>query len=456
MAINGTQGDDFFRGTRFNDEIFGLGGNDVFNGSRGEDRLDGGQGVDSVSYFDSLVLNIPIPGGAVDVDLERASQIGGLADGDVLVSIENVEGSKEDDVIRGNNVANELLGNGGNDVLEGRGGDDILRGDFGGFVAGDLNGEDILDGGSGNDQLFGEGGNDTLIGGTGVNRIDGGAGIDTASYAGFANGVLVSLVGTSGNGIALGLGSTDVDTLFGIENITGSSFADQLSGSAVAKVINAGGGNDLILGGAGADTLSGGSGVDTASYAGSTASVDVDLGILTVLNINSVPFIIQTAAGSGTGGDAQGDVLNLVENLTGSNFADTLTGNLIANRLDGGRGGDTIDGGAGNDIIVGGSGAGFDILTGGAGADNFQFLSRDDSRVINGSVQDFIADFRVGEDLLDLSALNVSAGNIIILNGPVSTLGVDDNGNGSFDNGEFAISVTIDGGGLLGLGDLIL
>src|SRR5215510_475217 len=134
MAKNGTNGKDDFIGTIFADEIFGLGDDDIFRGSPGADRLDGGSGVDSVDYsqFGGPISPLPGPfrGGAVDVDLQRAVQHGGLAEGDVLTSIENVGGSQHDDVIRGNGVANILAGIGGNDVIEGRGGDDLILGDL--------------------------------------------------------------------------------------------------------------------------------------------------------------------------------------------------------------------------------------------------------------------------------------------------------------------------------------
>ena len=46
--------------------------------------------------------------------------------------------------------------------------------------------------------------------------------------------------------------------------------------------------------------------------------------------------------GIGSGGDAQGDTLTNIENLTGSNFDDTLEGNASNNKLVGGLGIDTV------------------------------------------------------------------------------------------------------------------
>ena len=47
---------------------------------------------------------------------------------DYLYSIENVNGSGYDDMLRGNDVANVLIGFDGNDYLSGNGGNDQLYG----------------------------------------------------------------------------------------------------------------------------------------------------------------------------------------------------------------------------------------------------------------------------------------------------------------------------------------
>jgi Ca2+-binding RTX toxin-like protein len=62
-----------------------------------------------------------------------------------------------------------------------------------------------------------------------------------------------------------------------------------------------------LIGGQLGDTLKGGAGEDTASYETAASAVTVTLG------------------GSGTG-DAQDDVFELIENLTGSGGDDELTG----------------------------------------------------------------------------------------------------------------------------------
>ena len=373
MALTGTNGDDYFRGTMFADEIFGLRGNDTIVASQGADTIDGGDDIDSVHYFETNAGFLHTIGGAIDIDLERSVQFGGLAEGDVLIDIENIFGSIENDTIRGDGEANRFLGYGGDDFLEGGGGADVLEGDATNFpiaVAGlgvpgndHLDGEagddilfgnegndtllggldhdelfggiggDTLSGGLGNDQLFGEGGNDTLVGDQGFDLLDGGEGVDTVTYANSTASVTILLPGVGGIAFGLG-GDANGDALISIENVIGSSFADTLTGSVGANVLNGGDGNDILLGRGGADTLNGGGGSDTASYAGS-AAVNVDL-----------------ASGEGTGGDAAGDTLFLIENLIGSSSSDTLFGTSRGNILDGGAGADVLSGRGGSDIYI--------------------------------------------------------------------------------------------------------
>ena len=68
------------------------------------------------------------------------------------------------------------------------------------------------------------------------------------------------------------------------------------------------------------------------------------------------------------GGDAEGDALEGIENVTGSAEADTLTGDAAANLLSGGLGNDSLSGGDEADTLLGGDGN--DLLAGGEGADS--------------------------------------------------------------------------------------
>jgi serralysin len=106
-----------------------------------------------------------------------------------------------------------------------------------------------------------------------TDMVDGGKGTDTLSYANADRGVDV----TMGSGTQLGHTEADFVTLSffnpltgqhfqnvetrtvtqfrGIENVTGSSFADTITGNSGANRIDGGAGRDTINGGGGADTI---------------------------------------------------------------------------------------------------------------------------------------------------------------------------------------------------------
>ncbi|HEX8665517.1 MAG TPA: calcium-binding protein [Beijerinckiaceae bacterium] len=211
-------------------------------------------------------------------------------------------------------------------------------------------GNDTLTGTAGGDTLDGQGGNDVLIGGMGGDALIGGTGVDTASYAGAPAGLTASLAAPAGN-----TGHAAGDTYSGIENLTGSAFADSLTGDANANALDGGAGNDTLNGGAGIDSMAGGAGDD-------------------VYFVDVAGDVVTEAAGAGT------DLINTaltsytlgaeVENLTFTGTAAfTGTGNTLNNQITGGSGADTLNGGAGNDTLNGG--AGIDSLAGGAGDDTY-------------------------------------------------------------------------------------
>jgi Ca2+-binding RTX toxin-like protein len=321
MALKGNDRDNHFNGTIFDDEIYAFGGNDDIDGSPGSDYIDGGLGTDLIvyTYFDSVVGIFEST--AIDVDLQRGIQFGGWAEGDFLVDIEDIIGTLENDTIRGDGEANDFDGFTGDDTLDGRAGDDVMKGNDGNdTITGGL-GQDLLQGGNHNDTLFGDPGND---------RLEGGASVDMVNYLSSAAAVQVFLNAGIASGADVG-----ADVLSGIENATGSTFADFLVGNSGANVLAGSNGNDTLAGLGGADVLSGGIGFDTANYVASTAGVIVDLTV-----------------GAGLGGDATNDTLISIENLTGSNLIDALTGNAFANILDGGGGADQLRGRAGNDVYI--------------------------------------------------------------------------------------------------------
>jgi len=142
-----------------------------------------------------------------------------------------------------------------------------------------------------------------------------------------------------------------IDTLIGIENLTGTNFGDHLTGDAGNNILIGLAGNDSFVGGAGDDLINGGEGTDTADYSAEPGPVRAFLGQSWAVNTIS----------------AGRDKLLGIENLKGSAFNDFLMGDAGANMIDGGAGNDFIVGGDGDDTLVGSDGN--DAFVGGRGAD---------------------------------------------------------------------------------------
>jgi Ca2+-binding RTX toxin-like protein len=155
-------------GSNFADMLTGGEGDQWFRGRGGNDTIDGGGGIDTVHYSD------PNPTG-VTVNLATGTATDGwggpwnLQGTDMLLDIENVEGSGFGDRITGNGGANRLEGRDGNDTLNGGAGNDTMTGG---------KGNDNLNGGAAADSLKGDAGNDVLAWAS-TDSFDGGAGTDT-------------------------------------------------------------------------------------------------------------------------------------------------------------------------------------------------------------------------------------------------------------------------------------
>lgn len=202
-------------------------------------------------------------------------------------------------------------------------------------------GDDIINGAGGNDIISTSSGNDTINVGTGNNTVDGGDGVDLLTYDGRSEDISLDLDSTP-NGFGqytVTVGTTQVDLVKGIENITTGSGDDTILGDAGANVINTGSGNDFLSGRGGIDTLIGGDGIDTVSYSYASSFATVDL-----------------AAGTGVINAFDQDSLATIENIVGTNFDDVLSGDANVNVIEGGAGDDIINGRTGNDTLDGGTG----------------------------------------------------------------------------------------------------
>ena len=345
--------------------------------------------------------------------------------------------------LTGNDVANVITGSNGNETLSGLDGNDTLYADVVGSDANAIyhandtlyggNGNDALFAIRGNDTLYGEAGWDTLFSGAGNDTLDGGNGTDTASYANASAGVTVSLA-LAGAQDTLGAG---VDTLVGIERLTGSNFDDTLTAAEAATTINGGDGADVITGGlnsdllfgdegddvmdggSGWDQLSGGDGNDTLTGGNGGDLFKGGWGEDTVYGGEGTDrAYLGEDADSAWGGtdadmlDGQGGDDTLYgedgdDKLIGSSGKDALDGGADNDWLHGGGQDDTLVGGAGDDVLIGSWST--DTLTGGTGADTFLFETGHTGRWKGNA--DRILDFSQAEgDVIDLSAIDAVAG----------------------------------------------
>lgn len=118
-TIEGGFGDDLLDGGAGNDTLIGGDGDDVLRGGGGQDTLDGGDGIDTADHS-----NIGV---GVTVDLGAGTASYGMVN-ETLTSIENVIGTAQDDVIRGNGGENVIEAGEGDDTIIWTGGEDIYDG----------------------------------------------------------------------------------------------------------------------------------------------------------------------------------------------------------------------------------------------------------------------------------------------------------------------------------------
>ncbi|WP_459251709.1 peroxidase family protein [Metapseudomonas phytobenefica] len=390
-----------------------------------------------------------------------------------------------DDNAHGNNGNDQLFGLAGDDLLTGGNGNDTLHGELGDDTLQGGAGNDTLLGGEGNDTLQGDAGNDTLDGGAGADLMQGGAGNDLYLVDDAGDQVIEETSGTAG-------GTDRVDTTLAsytlganVENLTFVGNGNFTGiGNELANIITGGSGDDVLDGGAGADRLVGGAGNDTyyldvsGDVIVEAAGGGVDLAYsqlssyVMAANLENLVFVGSgatsvtgnTLANQITGGIA-GDVLlgnGGDDSLVGLEGDDSLDGGTGNDALFGGLGNDSLAGGVGNDLLEGqegddalAGGNGDDMLLGGDGADVLQGDGGNDvlvggagNDILNGGTGNDIFQFAAGfghdqiigfdgnpaggQDLLDISALGISAASFaaaVSISGTVAqtvvTIGAD-------------------------------
>ncbi|MDK9704379.1 MAG: FG-GAP-like repeat-containing protein, partial [Sulfuritalea sp.] len=358
------------------DTLVGGDGNDSFEGGQGNDWIDGGAGNDRLDYS-----RIDAQGGGINLDLGTGVVLVG-ADTQTIAGIERVVGTWGSDTLTGAaDRFNDLTRDYSPDIFEGLGGADIINGGTAapsamtlvsyaaaqGPVNVNLGSNIATNDGFGNtdtllniDGVIGSAMNDVLTGGSssaiylpflqfeifeggmGSDTIDGGTGSDRVSYERNPGAVTVTLADGDAAGTAVEYGGPmgpTTDTLYHIEQVRGSAFADSITGNA---------GNNGLEGMAGDDTINGGSqfpgSYDQARYQQATDA------------------IVATFTGGGAGtvtGDASvgTDTLIGIEEIVASDFNDTLTGGSGNDSFMAMKGHDQISGG------VAGSAGGYDRVS---------------------------------------------------------------------------------------------
>ena len=434
-GTNLTEGNDNYTGTQSADIIFGLGGNDFIQGLGGADTifggdgddqlvggaggdiLDGGAGSDWAYYFGSS--------SQIEINLLAGTSFFGEADGDTLISIENIVGSNFNDVIVGDAGANILAGNSGDDIIDGGAGDDFLIGGQGadtldggtgidwiraydlsatqatsidlstGVVSNDGYGTadtianienisgstaftDILTGDAGDNIIYTTGFGDTVNAGAGDDLVsfeaagiyDGGAGVDTLQAWELVTGGgqrLRHVLDNTGDGRAdIELTSNGVHIDFSLGQFVDDGFGNSAAITGFEHLIGSSL-NDILVGDAGNNQISGGDGDDILTGGAGADQLSGGDGYDTADYRNAGSGVGVNTASQGTNGEAFQDTYSSIEGIYGSNFNDNIQGSSANEDFYGEGGNDTLNGGAGDDSLFGGAGA--DRLVGGAGAD---------------------------------------------------------------------------------------
>ena len=376
--IYGGDGDDELLGFSGNDSLHGNNGNDVLKGGIGNDFLEGNQGDDqyygggdSDRFFltggnDSIFgdkddgvdrIEFSYRSGAVRVDLgatEQQEVRNGLTltlEGDDIV--ENVYGTRYNDVLIGNDLNNFIYSSSGHDQLEGKGGDDKLNGVSGDnlfvFGAGDL-GTDFIDAYSNYN--------------------------NTLDFSQRESGINFDFSSAQEQVISPGELSIQMSYTLDFDSIIGTDFDDYITTRNWQ--------NGTLTGGAGSDTYRIANIGDLTIDDDSTSEMNLlDLRSMTVgATVDLGSTVIQTIAPNSQLLFSNGMAIS---DVRGTNFADNITGNDLNNELYGQSGDDEIDGAGGDDLVRGGDGD--DDLYGGDGNDRM-FGDAGEDRMFGGDGRD--------------------------------------------------------------------
>ncbi|MEM9119173.1 MAG: DUF4347 domain-containing protein [Cyanobacteria bacterium P01_F01_bin.56] len=253
---------------------------------------------------------------------------------------------------------------------------DPYTGDLFSNTDGTANPDDAILGTAGDDTIWpGETGNDLIDAGEGNNTIGIGTG-DSRVAAGAGDDFIYSLAGGGGtNLIDLGDGNNEAYLEAGDNDITTGAGNDLIGIGSGNDTVNAGDGDDFVY------AINGGGGTNSLDLGDGANQVYVENGdydIVTGMDADEI--------GLGTGNDT-------VNAGDGNNTIYMIDAATAGNKtITAGAGDDFIATGAGNDLID--AGLGFNTLNGGAGADSF---------TVRTGAYNFIGDFELGLDQIELA-----------------------------------------------------
>ena len=344
--ITGSDHNDWLTGDNEENNLQGGAGDDRLEGGGGSDSLEGGAGADTIvggTNDDTLRYENAGAGVRVNLMLEGNPQLdfdgthgfsanNNEAVGDILFSIEYVEGSDYNDWITGSANGSFISGGKGDDRLEGNA---------------DPQAQDVyvFNTGDGTDTLADENGS--------ILFVDSNNDYEGATYtftrANFGNSEAVTLT-VSKDGETLNVLKFASDPTSGFEFYTGNDNGlNIIPATSLVVPPRLGSESNPFLATAVVDIFPGSTGYDWVSYAGSTDTAGVAAGVSVDLGDNANPATVSKAW-------AEGDSLTNFNNVIGSEADDTLAGNNQDNILSGGAGDDTLTGGEGADTLTGGAG----------------------------------------------------------------------------------------------------